>query len=91
MPGGNRRISLRHGNDLADLVGQLFLNTYIAATPDDLNVSCKNSYLYVGGGIEINQPPRHGLSPLDNRLRQAVPVVKHYLFHLLLLLCPKAG
>ncbi len=28
-----------------------------------------------------NQPPRHGLSALDDRLRQAVAVVEHNLFH----------
>lgn len=80
----NILISLRHSHDLADLVGQLFLSTYIAATPDDLDVSCKNSYLYVGGGLDINQHHRHGLSTLDDRLRQAVAVVEHNLFHITL-------
>ena len=74
-------VALRHGHDLADLVGQLFLSTYIATTPDDLDVSCKNSYLYVGGGLDINQHHRHGLSTLDDRLRQAVAVVEHDFSH----------
>ena len=83
MPGGNRRIALCHGHDFANLIAG------ILRVPDINKIPV---FVFINQGVapcvprkseELirNQPSRHGLSALDHRLRQAVAVVKHYLFH----------
>ena len=78
-------VALRHGHDLADLVAGCFpLVKFFFAFMDIYAAharSIKNKLHPLPCKGPRNQPPRHGLSTLDDRLRQAVAVVEHNLFH----------
>jgi hypothetical protein len=93
-------VTLRYGYDLADPVGNIVfekLKFIVILTHYWRGGTARYRITKI---IVIRPPvpqfiadysPRHGLSPLDDRLRQAVSVVKHYLFHLLTPVMPEGG